>query len=41
MVQGLRPSPAWSQQHPDVAVLAAGNDGQVWQNTAMAQQLQA
>lgn len=41
MVQGPAAVPAWSQQHPDVAVLAAGNDGQVWQNTAMAQQLQA
>ena len=41
MVQGPAAAPAWSRQHPDVAVLVAGSDGQVWKNAAMAQQLQA
>ena len=40
MVQGPAAAPAWSQRHPEVALLLADRDGQVWQNASMAQQLQ-
>lgn len=36
MVQGMAAAAAWSQRHPDVAVLAAGTDGSLWQSPHMA-----
>lgn len=35
MVQGMDAVPAWSTRHPDVAVLAAGGDGALWQSGGM------
>ena len=35
MVQGMAAVPAWSAGHPDVAVLAAGSDGALWQSSGM------
>lgn len=36
MVQGMGAVPAWSAQHPRIAVLAGGADGALWQSPSMA-----
>ena len=41
MVQGMAAVPAWSAGHPDVAVLAAGSDGALWQSRGMAAALKS
>jgi len=40
MVQGMRAGPQWAGRMPGVAVLMAGQDGSVWQSSAMAAALQ-
>lgn len=39
MVQGMAAVPAWSTRHADVAVLAAGTDGALWQSEGMVRAL--
>lgn len=41
MVQGMAAIPAWSAQHPQVALLAAGSNGAVWKSPRMEATLQS